>query len=274
MANFSNRIVGLIRFSYPAEGGFAKSPAEAAALESFLFDPDRLERRFYWFEKLTLPSLLAQSDANFETLVLIGKNFPDAALAHLKKLLAPLPGARITARPRLPHYAATRRALGSGKTGAGKDGATSHVTSFRLDDDDALACGYIAKLRRLAAELSPVVGASRPFVIGFNRGFYLEQGPKGAELYDVREKLPLGIGLAMVAPTAYKDNVFRRNHRFMPMYYPTFTEAEIPYFIRSVHRDNDANPAPTGCSREMSQAEISNALAAQFNWDLIDLLSK
>ena len=113
-------------------GGQGDDPA----FEARLYAPDRMERRFRMFEKLALPSLLAQTDDDFRMVFLIGRSLPDLWRDRLTDLIAPLRGARVVALPSMPHYKAIRRAFAM----ALPDTAT-HVTGFRLDDDDAMDGG-------------------------------------------------------------------------------------------------------------------------------------
>lgn len=262
-----NQIIGLVRFSYPALNGFTRVPPDLAGLAAQLYDPARLARRFHLFESLTLPSLLAQTDPGFQTLFLIGTGLPEPARDRLQSAIAPLAGARIVALEPMPHYPATQQAF------AGlRDENASHLTSFRLDDDDALDRGFIARLRASVAALLPL-GPGRPLVIGANRGFFLRQSPAGNALYDVVEKLPLGIGLAMTAPMASAENIFRRNHRLLPQFYSTFTDAETPAFIRSLHPDNDSEPHASGVDHQMTEDQIAAAIAAHFPFTMAQLKS-
>ncbi len=265
MDKVKNRIAGLIRFSYPAQNGFAKSTDDLAALEAQLYDPARLERRFYLFEALTLPSLLAQTDPDFETILLIGDSFPQAARDHLARILAPLRGARIVALPPRPHFAATQ----SGFAAVERAGAT-HLTGFRLDDDDALDMDFIARLRRSVSRLLPLA-APKPLVVGYNHGVFLELTPKGNSAYAVVEKLPLGIGLAMTVPWGNPENIFRRNHRLLPQFYTTFTDALTPSFIRTVHADNDSEPYSSGRKPGLTEAQMETLIEANFPFTLAGL---
>ncbi len=258
-SKFKNQIVGLVRFSYPAKSGFTKTASDIPALEDMLYDPDRLERRFHLFESLTIPSLLAQEDQGFETVFLIGKTMPSSAVKRLKALVAPLKGALVVALPSLQHYNATQRALGA----MWSDDATHH-TSFRLDDDDALDSDFIGRLKERVAALVPVCAPNRPLVIGCNRGFFLELSPEGNRVYDVVEKLPLGIGLAMTVAAGQPENIFRRNHRLVAQHYTVFTDGDLPAFIRTVHADNDSDPTASGATGRLSDAQIEAEIAARF----------
>ena len=144
---FRNQIIGLMRFSYPSKGGFSPGEEDAAQAEARLYDPARLQRRFNLFEQLTLPSLLAQADGDFRMGFLIGKGLPKPWRTRLQDAVAPLRGAKIIALDQLPHYFATRKAFAQ----LVSDDAT-HVTGFRLDDDDAIDIQHIARMRRMVEQ--------------------------------------------------------------------------------------------------------------------------
>ena len=263
-----NRIVGLVRFSYAALSGFTKAPEDAAALDAMLADPVRLERRFHLFEALTIPALMAQSDTRFDTIFLTGTGLPASARARLEAAARKVPGGRVIALPPLHHYPATQRAFAEV---VGEE--ASHLTSFRLDDDDAIDTDYVARLRRLSDGLLGLCGPDRPFTIGCNRGFFLELSPGGNRLYDVVEKLPLGIGLAMTATAASGENIFRRNHRLLPQFFTTFTDADTPAFIRTGHDDNDSAPHASGVVGKMTEAAIARTIADRFPFTAEGLLA-
>ncbi len=257
---FRNQIIGLMRFSYPSKGGFVKSgEAEAEVDTSRLYDPARLERRFHLFENLTMPSLLAQSDQDFRMVFLIGRDLPTSWRDRLNDAIGPLKGARVVALVSLPHYLAVRRAFAM----AAPEKAT-HVTGFRLDDDDALDRDHIARMRATVEALAPVAGLETPLVTGSNRGFFLERKPEGNELYEVVEKSPIGLGLAMTTPAGSSENVFRRNHRFCAQFYSTYTDATQPAFIRTVHADNDSDPHASGRIERVDWAEAAPVLESRF----------
>lgn len=258
-AKFRNQIIGLMRFSYPSKGGFSKDEPDMDVLEAKLFDEARLARRFELFEKLTLPSLLAQSDPDFRMIFLVGRNLPERWRDRLGEAVAPLKGARIIALQPLQHYLAIRKAFGL----ATPEVAT-HVTGFRLDDDDVIDLDHIARMRATVSALLPVVGEDTPLVTGCNRGFFLERKESGNEIYEVVEKSPIGLGLAMTTPRDVSENIFRRNHRFVSQFYSTFTDALSPAFIRTVHADNDSDPHASGRIEKADWETVAPLLEAHF----------
>lgn len=108
-------------------------------------DPARLERRFECFESITLPSLLAQTNLDFEYLVLVDKDLPDSLRRRLLDLLAPL------SRWQVIDYSPD---LGIDTTGwladLNRETAGSWVLTTNLDDDDALSPTFLDSLRNAA----------------------------------------------------------------------------------------------------------------------------
>ncbi|PRY93470.1 putative rhamnosyltransferase [Hasllibacter halocynthiae] len=254
------RIVALVRFSYVARGGFSKGGGDPATL---LFDRARLERRFRLFEALCLPSLRAQADGAFETIVLTARSLPAWARDRLERLVDTLPGGRVVAMDVRFHYAAVRAAFASLEP----RGETHRVT-LRLDDDDALATDCVARMRALAPRAA-AVEPDAPVSISFNRGYYAHLGE--GRVYEVVERLPLGIGMGLVAPAGHPDNAFARNHRFMPQFFNHWSEAGTPMWIRTIHGDNDAEPTLHGRRDTAGRDGIEAAMAARFHLTLRDL---
>ena len=263
---FKPVIKGVIRFSYPSEGGFAKDFADADAHEAFLFDRARLERRFHLFENLTLPSLRGQSDGDFHLAVLTGEGLPAWAFERLQTGLVNVPQAQIIQLPRMNHYPATREALEQ----MPDDGAT-HVAGFRLDDDDAMHFSTVRRIREIANGMAGITDTTKPFAIGFNRGFFLDRSAETNTITEVRERSPIGIGLTLVVPIEQRSNIFRRNHRFLHQFYDCYTDVQEPMFIRTVHEDNDSGAVSTGAGKGMTRAEIDTTLQSGFGTDLAAL---
>jgi len=261
------QVVIVIRFSYVAEAGFKLSAQGLDSVRATLYAPDRLERRFRLFEALTVPSLIAQSDQEFSVVVLIGDDFPQVARARLEALLAPLYDARIVALPPQNNYKSTRAAIE-----ACLRPETSHVISVRLDDDDAVGRSVVAAQKALGPTLAGLGPERAPAVICFNNGIFLEVAAEGNQLYGVVEKLPLGIGMAMIAPVGARPTIFSTDHRRVHTRWNCYTEALTPSFIRTVHRDNDSAALLSGVRNDYSAAELDALLAAHFPFTRAELL--
>jgi hypothetical protein len=261
-ARYRNRIVGVCRFSYPALSSFRKTPTDSDAAKALLYDPDRLERRFALFEQLMLPSMQAQTDTDFQLGFVIGADFP--LRDRLERLIGRLPGAYVHAMEPAHNFKATHAAFKAAELGN-----ANILTSFRLDDDDAMDRDFIARLRRQADVLLTLNGAT-PFAIGQNNGFWLELG-QDPRIYDVHERTP-ACGVALVSGVKSGHTVYIHNHRDLAERYNTYLDAETPAFIRTVHRDNDAAPHVAGTKERLSADEIRAMVSKHFPFDVETLL--
>lgn len=252
----TNQIIGLLRFSYPSIGGFRRKHDTAEDAEAFLYRADRLDRRLALFERFTLPCLKQQTDPDFTMLILVGETMPERHLDRLEKLLQGMPQVRLLAYPSLPHYRAMRKAFDEVKTSK-----ASHRTTFRLDDDDAVDKDFVKRLRQVADRLAD----ETPTAIAFNRGLYVDYTQTPPEIFDATERTPLAVGTALTVPMGHPENIYRRNHRLLAQFYNTYSEAETPSYIRTVHQDNGSEPAFSGRTRDMSADEIATVLKDQFD---------
>jgi hypothetical protein len=253
------QIKGLLRFSYLAENGFAKSAMGLSETRKMLYDPARLTRRFALFERLALHTLKLQEDQDFSIAILIGDDFPTGARNHLEGLLADFPAAHLVALPPMVHIQAVKTAYDA----LPDDPAASHIATFRQDDDDGMHRDTIGRLRDIGNHMLGLRSTPDPFVIAFNRGLYLDLDAE-EPVTEWYERAPLGIGLAMVAPKGDLTTVFRRNHRQFTQYYDCYTEVSQPMWIRSVHQDNDSSATPTGRAGRLKPPGIRKCLRKGF----------
>lgn len=256
----------VIRFSYPALAGFKMAEAGIDAARAALYDPARLDRRMALFQALTLPSLLAQTDKNFTTILLVGEDFPDPYRQHVAHMVRHLHDAHVMGMPPLNNFRATRQVM---QRRLRAD--ASHLLSVRLDDDDAMSRDCIAELHRLAPLAAQMSGPDDPVVIAFNKGLFLTLGAEGNALFGVTEKLPLGIGMAMLTPRAAQPTIFSVDHRLVHTRFNVYTDGTTPRYIRTVHADNDSIGFVSGVRQDMDDAALSALLAAHFPFSLDEL---
>jgi len=255
-----NQIVGLVRFSYISKGGFLHSSIPQEAQERKIFAPDRMERRFKFFETLAMRSLLHQNDQDFQCIFLISQSFPNEYRERLEALVAPLKGALVMDRPFSPQYRAIRSCYDSIR-----DKDYKYFTSFRLDDDDMLDTGFIGRIREMLPRAAMVKNDDKPVVLAFNKGLFLEVSKKGNRIFDGCERTPLGIGTAMITPLKNSGkNIYSRNHRKLPAFFTTFSEMTTPTWIRTIHVDNDSIPEFTGTLNNHTDDEVSAQLKDSF----------
>lgn len=254
-----NQIVGLVRFSFATLGEFYPGFDGIDAMEAFLFDPDRLARRFVLFEVFCLPSLRQQTDPDFRCILLVGANMPQPWKARLQDLCAGVPAIQIVEAAPDYHYTGIKKAL----LHVPSDGC-SHRTTFRFDDDDALDNGFIARLKAIAPKAIEIGGADNPVAIGHNLGFYLEQQPDKTIVYPTCERTPLSVGAALCAPISFSENIYRHNHRALGEYFNLYSDTQHFTFVRTVHRDNKSNPRRSGHKLKMPNTEIDRILQENF----------
>ncbi len=262
-------IIGHIRFSYYGLTDTRLQPdAEDTALAT-LYDETRIARRFHLFENLTLPSLMAQTDQDFRILVMSSDVMPDAFKERLWLVASRLPQATVVfSRTRRSIYAYLRHmedALGPDRS--------AQPLHFRLDDDDALACSFIARLRLAARDMPPRMHFSFP------KGVLLfptsPDGTDGASIM-INQYLT-ALGLAWISDAEFLRPPFAMMHQKLWLQYPVLSDPGFPAYIRAMHFDNDTRFRQNGFLKRHRQdrfgpsaakhaAEVDAALAAEFPW--------
>jgi hypothetical protein len=256
-----NQIVGVCRFSYPATGGFQLSDKGPDAVVEELFTPERMRRRFAYFEKICLPSLAAQTDPDFTLVALIGDAMPQRWRRRLKSLRASHPFLELCAAEPLGPLQATRRAF---RVGAAED--VPFVTGFRLDDDDALACDYVERLRATADHLLDMgwATAETQVAISYQTGFYWALDQPGLPLFRFTEARPVGQGSAMLMPNDGQHNIFRWNHTFLPAHVRCWTDPAPEMFLRTLHGGNDSTRTMPQKAQRLAPPAAASVLRERF----------
>ncbi len=259
------QIAGLVRFSYPCEGGFQRKYASPAEQHEQLYAPTRMEERFRFFEALCLHSLQAQTDKDFSVGVLIGEDMPATYKARLEALLAGLPQAKIIALPFLPYAEAMQHAFEA----LFKGHAPLHL-SFRLDDDDAVAVDFIAEVRARLPQIYGMSGGLDPVGLSFLQGFTLIDG----QIVPSIDARPLGLGLCAMVPAGRKLHVLSYAHEKLHQNMPVLMDPQPLMNLRAFHGSNDSPVAlPAGRRLKMGQADIAAILSRRFSLDYDKVLA-
>ncbi|WP_372614996.1 glycosyltransferase [Aquicoccus sp.] len=259
-------VVGVVRFSVLAVDYYTERFGTVDNIAEHLFSPERLALRFELFEKLCLPSLAQQSDRDFRAVILTSTELPSDARARLDDLVAEHDHIEVFAAEPHQHYPISRMAFRSVPLGG-----ASHKLWFRLDDDDAVALDYVERLKHTARGLRAIHG-DQPFMIAFNRGFYVEvTGQGGNRIVDFVERAPLSVGTALLAPAAYDRTPYRYNHRALGQHYNLYTDIAAPVFLRTIHSDNKSQPTKQGVGQELAEADVEHRIRERFGFD-IDML--
>ena len=264
-----NRIVGVLRFSYPAKEGFAVSGLPEAELEAHLYEPERIETRFRYLETVALPSLAAQTDPDFACAILAGTTLPMRHRKRLRALEEAHPFLKVCFMERMGALAAAKRSFRRALDArADWDGAeATHVTGFRMDDDDAVATDYVARLRDLSDRALASGLADRPFVVAFARGVYWDLHAPEQPFWDFREAQPLGLACSMTTTADLPTCVYRYNHRRLPCHVATLMEPEGLAFLRTLHGHNDSGRSIPPHAQRMRTRQGRRLLSERFGLD-------
>jgi len=260
------KTVGLLRFSVLTPTYYSERFDTLEETAAHIFSPERMALRFRIFENLCLPSLVRQSDSDFDCVVLTARSMPAEYLDRLLALLEPLPNIHCRAVGTDKHY----QLLKSGYNSVPVEDC-SHRILFRLDDDDAVDLDFIKRTKRLANGLLQMQGPDTPFIIAYNRGFYVRNTQGETEVFDACERAPLSTGTTLVARVDHPANPYRFNHRKLAQHYNTFSDISVPAFIRTIHGDNKSNPAQMGITHKMKPQKIKEQLIRHFGVSPDDL---
>lgn len=226
--------IGICRFSYPGIGGFQVEHPTIEDRMAYLYAPARMEERFGTFETLTLPPLRAQTDADFTLLVVIGDSMPPHYRARLEALLADVPQAVIRAYPPKRHRPIMQDAINSVRRFDDQP-----CLQFRMDDDDAVACTYIQRLREVASDVRSFAARHRHIAIDFNQGYIARPGPEGLEVAETRQPYTTAALAIMLKPKA-PLSVMNFAHAKLGRAMPTVTITGEDMLIRGHNDFNDS----------------------------------
>ena len=229
------KIVFETRFSFFGQGGW-RSPASKDP--GLLFDPDRLKSRLEMFTRYTLASLAAQTDADFDQVILSSEGLPDTMKTQLDAACATHLGDRATViyRPQMSAGLAFRDYIRATYKGQ------SHVAQVVLDDDDALSHDFVAALRYQAnCVICNPFHTDKATFISFPRGLSIGL-ENGAPAWLSHRNVPYtNLGLALIAPPGFRKNPYMTSHRKIGLRHASVVAgAERPFYLRAVHEHNDS----------------------------------
>ena len=227
------------RFSFIGNSGWKIPMADR---EAILFDPARLNMRLWLFERITVASLLAQSDQSFHHYILTSDHLPEWALDRLTVICR-----RAYAPDR---YTIDRQPIGNARKFLRQFMVAKQlgdlVVQIVLDDDDGLASNFVACMaEQLTAAGDRLTPEQLPFFLSFSKGYGLVFSDEGRTPEVFQHRYPyINLGLTMVdAPSA--PNILAINHLAAPTKAGCQPIGGAPMFVRSVHGFNDSRVAQT-----------------------------
>lgn len=253
------QMLGLCRFSYVGLRGYQKDHASIAERRAFLYQPERLARRWQWFSTLALPGWLSQTDPDFTLVIMTGPDLPDPFLTRLRDLVAATPQLRLELVPPMDrHLVACRAAIAPHV-----DPAADVVGHFRHDDDDAVALDYVASARRDFARVKALWRAEGRLSLDHSRGLMLQAGAGGARFLP-RIAHNMGVALTIFLPPDQPQTALHFNHMKLPLWMPGVAVTRPLMFIRSIHADSDSGDIGPGLPWQIEGGELDRALSARF----------
>ncbi|EBA18456.1 hypothetical protein RSK20926_12074 [Roseobacter sp. SK209-2-6] len=234
------QVIGLCRFSYVGYGGYKITHESLEERRAFLYAPERLEERFRLFETVCLPSVLGQTDQDFQLHVVIGECFPERYQERLLELTEDLPNVAISLQPPERHRRQMIRVLN-----AAREDPSEPCIQFRLDDDDAMAVDFIARLKQAAKDLKPIWQGYPLTTIDFNRGYIYRATAQGLQIAPDRE-ICLALALGVIVPGGSDRTIMHQGHHLLWQESPTLTFPDQDMYLRGYNGFNDSRSKGRG----------------------------
>lgn len=232
------QVIGLCRFSWPGIGGFQVEHQNLQERIAYLYDPTRLEERFRTFETITLPPLRAQTNGDFTFLIVIGDSLPKPWHDRLLDLLSDIPQAVVLACAPGRHRQVMQDAINSIRRFDNRP-----CLQFRMDDDDAVACCYVEKLREAAQDIHKLSRKHAFLAIDFNQGFIASPGPDGLRATPTNITYTTA-ALAVMLKPAEKRTIMNFAHNKVARNMATVTFTGQDMLIRGHNDFNDSRQKP------------------------------
>ncbi|RDW14873.1 putative rhamnosyl transferase [Paracoccus thiocyanatus] len=257
------QMLGLCRFSYLGGRGFQVMHETLEQRRAFLYDPERLARRWHWFENVTLPALLAQTDPDFTLVLMTGPDLPEPWLSQLRELVEIMPQARLALIPPMERHLDACMVAIAPHIEAGAD----VVGHFRQDDDDAVAIDYVHDARRDFTAMRPLWERRRRLSCDYSRGLVLKATEQGISV-EPRMIYNAVAALTVYLPPDAQRSVMHFPHWKIGLSMPGVTLPAKPMFVRFLNHDNDSGAIGAGYPWEADPAGWGRLLARRFRIDL------
>jgi len=256
------QIIGLCRFSYPAYGGFQVEHETIEDRVAFLYGAHRLEERFRLMETIALPCLKAQTDQDFDLIIVIGDSFPKPYLDRLHDLCADIPQIRIHAEPPRRHRPVMKEILNAAR----RDPAQPCL-QFRHDDDDAISVDFIERLRGSVSDCPGLIDKNRTVAFDFNRGYVAKVDAKGIAAVEVHQPYYVA-SMGMYVEGGCRQTIMNFAHDKIQRFMPTVTITDAPMFVRTHNGYNDSRQkSAKPLSVEPLTRELEGEFFARFAMD-------
>ncbi len=181
-----------------------------------------LDRRFELFERYCLPSVAGQTNRDFRWLIYFDAATPEPyreRIDHLRKMRSFEPLFVENFSPSMAAQDVAKRL----------NLQTDHLLTTRLDNDDAIARFFVAKLHEVSAK------ASGDIVFNFKHGLGLNRG----KLYEAQDrKSPF---TSLLEGSKDIRTIWHAQHRRLDQHWPVEQVLVEPAWLQVVHKDNVSN---------------------------------
>ncbi|WP_407495026.1 glycosyltransferase [Pseudooceanicola sp. MF1-13] len=227
------QVIGICRFSYPAIGGFQVLHETAADRAAYLYAPDRMEDRFRTFQAFTLPALRAQTDPDFTFVIVVGYDLAVDYGNRLWDLVEDIPQVVIREYAPGPHREIMKEAINSVRD---HDQAT---LQFRLDDDDAVAVDFVARLKAEGFARADDLQGNRHIAIDFRNGYIASPGADGIHAMETSNPF-MTAALAIAFEPGVRSTVMNYSHVKLGKFMQCFAVHGDRMYVRGHNRWNDS----------------------------------
>lgn len=253
------QMLGLCRFSYLGLRGYQVEHDTIEARRAYLYDPDRLERRWQWFTTVALPGWQAQTDPDFTLVVMTGPDLPDPWLGRLRDLCRQLPQLRLELVPPMEfHLQACRAAVAPHV-----DPLAEVIGHFRHDDDDAVAVDYVAQTRRDFRKVKALWKSEGKLSLDYGRGLMV-QAKDGQLKITPRLCHNMGVALTIFLPPEADETALTYNHAKLAQWMACVQVNGPLMFIRSIHGDSDSGDMGPGLPWQPEEGTLNRLLRQRF----------
>ena len=225
--------IGLCRFSYPALGGFQVKHESIEDRIAYLYDETRLEERFRLFETVALPCLKAQTDPNFNLIIVIGDQLPKHHESRLEAMIADLPQAIIHREPPRNQRNVMKEILNEARIDPDEP-----CLQFRYDDDDAVAVDFREKLHKAARIGAPLLKDSRTVAFSWNGGYTAEFDASGIRAVEQFRNFYVAVGVLVRGNSGM--TIMNFAHDKIPRFMPALSFPDPAMFVRGHNQFNDS----------------------------------
>ena len=231
------KIVFETRFAFFGKSGWR---SETSKNPHLLYEESRLKARFFYFENITIPSLLAQSDPDFQQIVLSSLRMPEKWQKRLSELCYDTLGKK-RCKVLFNGWGLAGRVFRRQIPEMFDNDETVQVAQVVLDDDDALSKDFVETCRLESQTAAASFKTLEDYTyISFPYGYSMRVGDGTIEFVERLANFT-NLGLTLVAPSTTGQNPFLTSHKKIWDRHPSRLINDRPHcYIRTVHNENDS----------------------------------